>query len=109
MAIKYRIDDLADASIPGTLLAKTLENLEKGESISNHTQDFLIKKGLLVLLSYSKKEITFTEFLKVAESEQSERRLASEAEAEAEALKNLAEQRLEETEVLKNQIEQKLT
>lgn len=108
VAIKYRVDDLDGASIPGTLLAKTLEDLEKGESISNHAQDFLIKKGLLALLSYAKKEITFTKFFKVAESEQSERRLASKAEAEAEALKNMAEQKLNQAEAYKNLAEQKL-
>ncbi len=94
VAIKYRVDDLAGASIPNSRLAKILENLEMGELISNHAQDFLIKKGLLALLSYAKKEITFIEFLRVAEPEQSERRLA----AEAEALKKLAEQKLKDYE-----------
>lgn len=92
VAIKYRVDDLPGASIPASRLVKILENLEMGESISNHAQDFLIKKGLLALLSYAKKENTFSEFIKIAEDEQSERCLA----AEAEALKKLAEQKLKD-------------
>lgn len=92
VAIKYRVDDLPGASIPASRLVKILGSLEMGELISNYAQDFLIKKGLLALLSYAKKENTFSEFLKIAEDEQSERRLA----AEAEALKKLAEKKLKD-------------
>ncbi len=56
VAIKYRVDDLDSASIPGTLLAKTLGDLEEGASVSNQAQGSLIEKGLLALLSYAKKE-----------------------------------------------------
>jgi O6-methylguanine-DNA--protein-cysteine methyltransferase len=100
VATKYRVDDLAGASIPSSRLAKILKNLEMGASISNHAQDFLIKMDLLALLGYAKQEITFIEFLGVAESEQSNRRLA----AEAEAQKRLAEQKLKDAErELKNE------
>ena len=82
MAIKYRVEDLSGALTPGSRLSNILKYLELGEEpISNATQNFLRSKGLLALLNYAKKEVDFSEFVRVAEPEQSERRLVAEAKA----------------------------
>lgn len=89
-AIKYYVDDLAGALIPGSRLSNLLNELELTKQISDNTKDFLHKKGLLALLSYSKSDITFSAFSKAAEIEQSVRRQIAEVlslkkQAEAEA------------------------
>ena len=82
IAIKYRVEDLSGALIPGSRLSNILKHLELGEEpISNAAQDFLRSKGLLTLLNYTRKEVDFSEFVRVAEPEQSERRLVSKAKA----------------------------
>lgn len=92
VAIKYLVEDLSGALLPG-LLSNILKNLETGKKpISNTAQEFLGSKGLLALLNYAKKEIEFTEFLKAAKIEQTERRLV----AEAKILKEQAEQKLKD-------------
>ena len=100
LATKYRVEDLAGALIPGSRLSSILKHLELGEeSISNIAQEFLQSKGLLALLNYAKKEFTFAEFVKAAESEQCERRFLAQTKAriaEAEALREQAEQKLKE-------------
>lgn len=90
-AIKYHVEDLAGALIPGSRLSNILKELENGRSISNYARDFLLKNGLYALLRYAKNEINFSEFLRTAEPEQSARReLAKER-----ALKEQAEQKLQ--------------
>ncbi len=82
VAIKYCVDDIAGASIPGSRLSNILTDLELGRSISNIAQqEFLRSKGLLALLRYAKKECAFAEFLNIAELEKSERRLVTEPNA----------------------------
>ena len=93
IAIKYRVEDLAGALLPGTSLSNVLKHLELDEKpISNIAQEFLIRRGLLALLHYAKKEFAFAEFLKAAEREQCERRLV----AEAKVLKEQDEQKLKD-------------
>jgi len=100
VAIKYRVQDLAGASIPGSRLSNILKHLEMGEeSISNIAQEFLRSKGLIALLHYANKEFTFAEFVKAAETEKCERRLLVQSKAliaEAEALREKAEHKLKE-------------
>lgn len=100
VATKYRVEDLTGSSIPGSRLANILKHLEMGEeSISNIAQEFLRSEGLSALLYYAKKEFTFAEFVKAAETEQHERRLLAQTKvyiAEAEALRDQAEQKLKE-------------
>lgn len=100
LATKYRVEDLAGALIPGSRLSSILKHLELGEeSISNIAQEFLQSKGLSALLNYAKKEFTFAEFVRAAEKEQCERRLLAQTKgriAEAEALREQAEQKLKE-------------
>lgn len=91
-AIKYYVDDLSGALIPGSRLSNILKEYELTKQISDNTKDFLQRKGFLALLSYSKKEISFSDFSKAAEIEQSERRQT----AETSALKEQARQKLEE-------------
>jgi len=102
-AIRYYVDDQAGALIPGSRLSNILKELELKKHISENSKDFLQKKGLLALLSYSKKEISFSDFSKVAEMEQLERRHI----AEACALKEQARKKLEEVALLaKRKIEE---
>jgi hypothetical protein len=80
MAIKYRVEDLSGALIPGSRLSNILKHLELGaEPVFNAAQDFLRGKGLLALLNYAKKEVDFSEFVRVAEPEQSERSLVADS------------------------------
>ncbi len=95
-AIKYFVNDLAGALIPGSRLSNLLNELELTKQISDNTKDFLLKKGLLALLSYSKNDISFSAFSKAAEIEQSVRRQIAEAlslKEQAEADARLAESR----------------
>jgi len=91
-AVKYYTDDLAEALIPGSRLSNILNELELTKQISDNTKDFLQRKGLWALLSYSKKEISYSNFSKAAEIEQSERRQT----AEASAIQEQARQKLEQ-------------
>lgn len=106
VAIKYHVEDLDSSLIPGSRLSNILQDLESGRPISNITQEFLRSKGLLALLHYAKKDISFVEFVEAAEQEDPERRRA----AKITVLKEQAEQkkkkaalsakRLQEIEVL---------
>ncbi len=91
-AIKYCVDDLPGALIPFSRLSNILKQLDLGDRISGAALEFLHNKGLLALLSYARGKFTFSNFLKEAKSEQSERCLA----AEARALKEQAEQKLKD-------------
>lgn len=91
-AIRYHVDDLAAALIPGTRLSNMLKELELTKQISKNSKNFFQKKGLLALLAYSTKEISYSAFSKAAEIEQFERRHI----AENIALEEKARQKLEE-------------
>lgn len=110
IAIKYHVEDVAGALLPGTPLSNALKSLELNEkSISNNAQYFLRRKGFFGLLHYANKVINFNEFLKVARKEKSERHLETvrlQAEAEAKALKEQAEQKLK-NEIIQVQLKQK--
>lgn len=91
-AIRYYVDDLAAALIPGSRLSNILRELELAKQISENSKGFLQKKGLLALLAYSNKEISYPDFSKAAEIEQSDRRHF----AENIALEEKTRQNLEE-------------
>jgi len=91
-AIRYYVDDLTGALIPGSRLSNILRELEQTEQISEYSKDFLKKKGLFALLSYSEKEISFSAFSKAAEMEQSERRHIAETNALEEQARKKAEE-----------------
>jgi tetratricopeptide (TPR) repeat protein len=91
-AIRYYVDDLAAAMIPGSRLSNILMELELAKQISENIKSFFKKKGLLALLAYSTKEITYPAFSKAAEIEQSNRRHI----AEKIAIEEKARQKLEE-------------
>lgn len=97
-AVKYCVEDLTGALLPGTPLSNVLKSLEVNEKpLSNTAQNFLKRKGLFGLLQYAKKEVTFNEFLKIAKKEQANRQIEHArflAEAEAKALRDKAEQKL---------------
>ena len=92
VAIKYHVEDLAGALIPGTRLSNILKHLELGRPISDIDQEFLRSRGLLALLNYARKELAFAEFSKAAKVQQSERALG----AEAKVRKERAEEKLKE-------------
>lgn len=76
VARKYRVEDQAGALIPGSRLTKILELLELDQPLSAVTLEHLYRKGFWALLRYAKKEIAYSEFLTIAEPEQSARCLA---------------------------------
>jgi len=108
-AIRYYVDDLTGALIPGSRLSNILRELEQTEQISEYSKDFLKKKGLFALLSYSEKEISFSAFSKAAEMEQSERRHIAETNALEEQARKKAEEeaRLARLEIAQKQEEAK--
>ncbi|EIM64527.1 tetratricopeptide repeat protein [Desulfobacter postgatei] len=82
IASKYCVEDLPGALLPGTPISNVLKHLEAEEKvISNIAQNYLIRKGLLALLHYTKNELAFDEFSKVAKQEQFERCRLSEIKA----------------------------
>ena len=91
-AIRYYVDDLDTALIPGSRLSNILKDLELAKQISENSKSFFQNKGLLALLAYSNNEISYPAFSKSAEIEQSERRHI----AENIALEEKARQNLEE-------------
>ena len=54
-------------------MSKILNQLEEGRSISKYTQEFFSKNGLFALLSYSKKELNFEDYIKKSRLEQDNR------------------------------------
>ena len=89
VAVKYQVEDLGGASIPGSRMTKILEQLESGQLLSNFTLEYLSQKGFHALYRYAHREISFTEYLKAAEAEKSQRCSA----AETKILKEQAEQK----------------
>lgn len=80
IATKYSVQDLSGAIIPGSRLSNILTRVDSGEkNFSEIVLNYLKQQGLLALLQYAKKEITFTEFQALAKLEQPDRRLANEA------------------------------
>ncbi|MFY9261020.1 MAG: hypothetical protein WAO71_10980 [Gallionella sp.] len=63
-------------------MSNVLGQLDAGKSITETTQDFLRQQGLLILLRYVKNEISFTEFLILAEQENIPRVRAAKEKAE---------------------------
>ncbi len=89
VAVKYQVEDLHGASIPGSRMTKILEQLESGQLLSNFTLEYLRQKGFHTLYRYAQKEISFADYLKAAENEKYERCSA----AEIKALREEAEQK----------------
>jgi hypothetical protein len=69
-AIKYRVEDIKSALIPGGRLFNILSKLESGAPLSDYAHDFLRSKGLLALSHYA---THLQEFTKAAKSEQAKR------------------------------------
>ncbi len=93
-AEKYFVDDIQAASLPCTPLSNTLKYLDlKDKAISPILIKFLKRKQLSSLLAHVKEEISFAEYLKLAEPEQVERRASAYAEAKQKAAQ-LAEKEL---------------
>jgi hypothetical protein len=91
-AVKYYVDDLDGALIPGSRISNILKELELSNPISDNSQEFLQRKGLLSLLKYAKNEIDLVSFSKIGEIEQTERRRT----AEALTIEKLVKQKLKE-------------
>lgn len=89
VAVKYQVEDLRGASIPGSRMTKILEQLDSGQLLSNFTLEYLRKEGFLSLSRYARKEISFPDYLKAAEKEKYQRCSA----AEIKALREEAEQK----------------
>ncbi len=83
LASKYRIDDLIGTSIPGSRISNILKELELNKKLSGMTQGFLQEKGFFALLSYARSEISYVDFVKLAELEQSARIRTAEIEKES--------------------------
>ena len=69
IASKYYLEDLPGASIPGSRITNILKQVESETPLSNLTLEYLRKNGFLALLQFAKNEISFTDFLKIAEPE----------------------------------------
>lgn len=76
LAVKYHVEDLTGALLPGSFLSKILDKLELGEAISDFTLQQLQKKGFIALLRYAKGELWFSEYDTAARQEQLNRRQA---------------------------------
>jgi hypothetical protein len=86
-ASKYFVNDIESASLPSTPLSNTLKTLEANEkNVSGMLLTFLTRKELFALLSYSKKECSFAEYLALAKQEQTTRRAVIQAEAKRKSL-----------------------
>ena len=96
VAVKYRVEDLRGAAIPGSRMTKILEQLESGQSLTNFTLEYLRKNGFIALYRYAQKDISFADYLKTAEPEKAERCSA----AEIKARKEEAEQQRKRRELL---------
>lgn len=93
-ADKYFVDDIQSASLPCTPLSNILKALDlKDKAISEMLIKFLNRKQLLSLLTYVKKECSFSEYLKLSKQEQIERRSFTYAESKRKAAL-LAEEQL---------------
>jgi hypothetical protein len=88
-ANKYLLDDLENASISGERLAIIIEKLESKEEVSNDLLEYLNRKGFLALHLLATGEITFADYLPLAQEDQNDRRAATEKKAQR--LKFLAE------------------
>ncbi|CAK8714342.1 Sel1 repeat family protein [Candidatus Electronema halotolerans] len=73
LAIKYKIEDIRSASIPGGRFFNILQELESKGKLFDITQKFLQEKGFFALLSYARGEASYVDFVKIAEIEKSAR------------------------------------
>lgn len=87
VAGKYHVEDLSGASIPGSRITNILKQVESGTPLSSFTLEYLRENGFFALFRYAKNEISFSDFLKIAEPEQSKRRSSTETKAIKEATK----------------------
>ncbi len=71
------------ASIPGSRISNILKELELNKKLSDMTQGFLQERGFFALLSYARNEVSYADFVKLAELEQSARVRTAEIEKEA--------------------------
>lgn len=92
VAGKYYVEEMDGALILSSRLYNILSELELNKNISNIALEYLLKKKLLALHRYAKKEITFNEFSEIARIEQSKRRM----EREENELKVHAQRKIEE-------------
>ncbi len=84
VARKYHLEDLPGASIPGSRITNVLKQLEAGTQLSNFTLEYLRKNSFIALFQYAKNEISFANFLTIAEPEQKQRRAVAEVKAKTE-------------------------
>lgn len=105
-ANKYLINDLKDAAIPGGRFAIILEKLETNEKLSDELLEFLNQGCFVALYLLATGDITFTDYLPLAQEEQVERqeavgkearriRFLAEAEEAEQERQNIARQRHE--------------
>lgn len=97
-ANKYLLDDLENATIPGGRFAIILEKFETDEKLSNTLLEFLKHRGFRALHLLAAGEITFADYLPLAQKEQDVRRAA--AEKQAQRHKFLAEEAERERQIL---------
>lgn len=87
IAIKYRVDDISGALIPGAKLAKILQQIEiSKDSISKISLEFLEMRQMITLSRFIKNELSYQEFVTLATLEQSERQILAERNARIEFL-----------------------
>lgn len=80
-ANKYLLNDIENAAIPGKRLAIILEKLNSKEKVSDEFLEFLNQGCFVALYLLATGEITFTDYLPLAQEEQDERLLAADKEA----------------------------
>jgi hypothetical protein len=74
-AIYYRVEDIPSACSIGSQLANILEQLYKTGGLSKTILKLLENQGLVALNRLAAKDISYTEYLNLAEQEQQKRRL----------------------------------
>lgn len=89
-ANKYLLNDVESATIPGGRFAIILHKFETNEKISSALLEFLKLRGFCALYLLAAGEITFADYLPLAQKEQGYRREA--VEKKAQQLKFLAEE-----------------
>jgi len=81
VALKYRVDDLPGANLPGSRIGKVLRQLKANEPISEIILNGLKQKGFIALNRFAAKRTTFDEYIKEAELERTERCQSAQAKA----------------------------
>lgn len=76
IAVKYWVNDIKGALIPGAKLAKILQQIEISKnSISKISLEFLEMRQLITLSRFIKNELSYQEFVTLAALEQAERQI----------------------------------